>query len=46
MKKKLSFAELIRKNKEDLLKDRIQLNQIEKRVDEKYEVKMQYAKAK
>ncbi|CAM3693190.1 FbpB family small basic protein [Cytobacillus oceanisediminis] len=35
-KPKISFTELIKKNKEELLKDREQLAKIEKRVDEKY----------
>ncbi|MBU8880400.1 FbpB family small basic protein [Bacillus sp. FJAT-29790] len=36
-RKKLSFAELIRRNKEELLRDRAQLEKIEKRLDERYE---------
>ncbi|MFB9758171.1 FbpB family small basic protein [Ectobacillus funiculus] len=37
MKKvKVSLSELIRKNKEELLKDKNQLERIEKRIDEKY----------
>ncbi|MFP3123308.1 MULTISPECIES: FbpB family small basic protein [Bacillaceae] len=37
MKKvKVSLSELIRKNKEELLKDKKQLERIEKRIDEKY----------
>ncbi|PLT33400.1 FbpB family small basic protein [Bacillus sp. V5-8f] len=35
-KRKLSFSELIKKNKEELLKDKAELEKIEKRVDEKY----------
>lgn len=35
-KKKMTFTQLIRKNKEELLKDRIQLEKIEKRIDEKH----------
>ncbi|PLR75320.1 FbpB family small basic protein [Bacillus sp. V3-13] len=34
-KRKVSFAQLIRKNKEELLKDKLQLEKIEKRIDEK-----------
>ncbi|PLR84843.1 FbpB family small basic protein [Bacillus canaveralius] len=34
-KRKVSFKELIRKNKEELLKDKLELEKIEKRVDEK-----------
>ncbi|CAH0345379.1 FbpB family small basic protein [Bacillus sp. CECT 9360] len=33
---KRSFSELMQKNKEELLKDKSQLEKIEKRVDEKY----------
>lgn len=37
MKKlKVSLSELIRKNKEELLNDKKQLERIEKRIDEKY----------
>lgn len=37
MKKiKVSLSELIRKNKEELLMDKKQLERIEKRIDEKY----------
>ncbi|WP_316569430.1 FbpB family small basic protein [Neobacillus sp. YIM B06451] len=37
MKKvKLSFSELIKKNKEELLKDKAQIEKIEKRIDDKY----------
>jgi hypothetical protein len=37
MKKvKLSFSELIRKNKEELLKDKERIEKNEKRIDEKY----------
>jgi Fur-regulated basic protein B len=37
MKKvKMSFAELIKRNKEELLKDQQLLEKIEKRIDEKY----------
>ncbi|RFU60480.1 FbpB family small basic protein [Peribacillus glennii] len=35
-KRKLSFSELMKINKEELLKDKEQLEKIEKRVDEKY----------
>lgn len=35
-KQKMSIAELIKKNKEELLKDREQLAKIEKRMDEKH----------
>lgn len=35
-KRKTSFSELMKKNKEELLKDKEQLEKIEKRVDEKY----------
>jgi hypothetical protein len=34
--KKLSFMELMKRNKEELLKDKIQLKKIEKRIDQKY----------
>ncbi|RFU63583.1 FbpB family small basic protein [Bacillus sp. V59.32b] len=33
---KISFSELMQKNKDELLKDKSQLEKIEKRVDEKY----------
>lgn len=33
---KMSFSELMQKNKDELLKDKLQLEKIEKRVDEKY----------
>ncbi|AST89888.1 FbpB family small basic protein [Sutcliffiella cohnii] len=37
MKKvKLSFSELMKENKEELLKDREQMEKIEKRLEEKY----------
>ncbi|WP_342773913.1 FbpB family small basic protein [Mesobacillus subterraneus] len=36
MKKKLSFDELVKKNKEELLADQQLLEKIEKRLDEKY----------
>jgi hypothetical protein len=36
LKSKLSFSELIRKNKEELLMNDKQLEEIEKRMDEKY----------
>ncbi|RFU68955.1 FbpB family small basic protein [Peribacillus saganii] len=40
MKKvRMSFAELIKKNKDELLKDRTQLEKIEKRIDEKHMAK-------
>ncbi|GLB61041.1 FbpB family small basic protein [Cytobacillus sp. NCCP-133] len=35
-KPKMSFAELIQKNKEELLRDREELMKMEKRLDEKY----------
>ncbi|MBN8203716.1 MULTISPECIES: FbpB family small basic protein [Bacillaceae] len=35
-KAKVSFAELIKKNKEELLRDQELLAKIEKRLDEKY----------
>ncbi|WP_082306970.1 FbpB family small basic protein [Bacillus sp. FJAT-27245] len=35
-KAKLSFSELLRKNKEELLKDKAQIEKIEKRIEEKY----------
>jgi hypothetical protein len=35
-KKKFQFEELIRKNKEELLKDKREIEKIEKRLDEKY----------
>ncbi|WP_226669549.1 FbpB family small basic protein [Metabacillus litoralis] len=34
--KKMAMVELIKKNKEELLKDKLQLEKIEKRIDEKY----------
>ncbi|MDF0728137.1 FbpB family small basic protein [Cytobacillus sp. S13-E01] len=33
---KISLSELMKKNKEELLKDKIQLEKIEKRLDEKH----------
>ncbi|WP_308315078.1 FbpB family small basic protein [Bacillus sp. M6-12] len=33
---RMSFAELIKKNKDELLKDRAQLEKIEKRIDDKH----------
>lgn len=36
MKKHLKFADLVKKNREELLKDNRILEKIEKRVDEKY----------
>lgn len=36
MVKKMSMEELIRKNKEELLKDKVQLEKIENRIDQKY----------
>ncbi|MDQ0273136.1 FbpB family small basic protein [Cytobacillus purgationiresistens] len=36
-KKKVSYMELVRKNKEELLKDRNKIEMIEKRIDEKHE---------
>jgi Fur-regulated basic protein B len=38
--KKVSFVELMRKNKEELLKDKSQIEKIEKRIDQKY-IKLQ-----
>ncbi|MBM7660241.1 hypothetical protein JOC85_001008 [Bacillus mesophilus] len=35
-KNKPSYAELIQKNKEELLKDREQIEKIEKRIEEKH----------
>ncbi|MBT2691150.1 FbpB family small basic protein [Bacillus sp. ISL-47] len=35
-KQKMSFSELIKKNKEELLRDREELAKIEKRLDEKH----------
>ncbi|URM32764.1 FbpB family small basic protein [Cytobacillus firmus] len=35
-KAKISFAELIKKNKEEMLRDQAMLEKIEKRLDEKY----------
>ncbi|PLS17701.1 FbpB family small basic protein [Bacillus sp. M6-12] len=35
-KMRMSFAELIKKNKDELLKDRAQLEKIEKRIDDKH----------
>ncbi|MBO1510741.1 FbpB family small basic protein [Metabacillus bambusae] len=34
--KKVSFIELMKRNKEELLKDKNQLEKIEKRIDQKY----------
>jgi hypothetical protein len=34
--KKVSMVELIKRNKEELLKDKNQLDKIEKRIDQKY----------
>ena len=36
--KKTSMVDLIKKNKEELLKDKQQLEKIEKRIDEKYSI--------
>ncbi|MFD2215795.1 MULTISPECIES: FbpB family small basic protein [Bacillaceae] len=36
MVKKVSMEDLIRKNKEELLKDKTQMDRIEKRIDQKY----------
>ncbi|HZH58583.1 MAG TPA: FbpB family small basic protein [Metabacillus sp.] len=36
MVKKLSMEELIKKNKEELLKDKSQLDKIERRLEQKY----------
>lgn len=35
-KMKLSLQDLLKKNKEELLKDKSQLERIEKRIDDKY----------
>ncbi|MCM3707776.1 MULTISPECIES: FbpB family small basic protein [Cytobacillus] len=35
-KAKISFAELMKKNKEELLRDQATIEKIEKRIDEKY----------
>ncbi|WP_174732777.1 FbpB family small basic protein [Mesobacillus harenae] len=35
-KKKMAFSELIKKNKQELLNDKTELEKIEKRLDEKY----------
>ncbi|WP_084028888.1 FbpB family small basic protein [Bacillus sp. J33] len=35
-RQKLSFTELVKKNKEELLRDRDELRKIEKRLDEKH----------
>jgi hypothetical protein len=35
-RKKLSFAELVKENKRQLLRDLIKMEKIEKKVDEKY----------
>ncbi|MDQ0219744.1 FbpB family small basic protein [Peribacillus cavernae] len=35
-KMRTSFSELMRKNKEELLKDKLQLEKIEKRLDDKH----------
>jgi Fur-regulated basic protein B len=34
--KKVSFVELMKKNKEELLKDKLLIEKIEKRIDQKY----------
>jgi hypothetical protein len=34
-KPKINFNELLKKNKEELLKDKVEIEKIEKRVDEK-----------
>lgn len=33
---KVRFSDLIRKNKEEILKDKVQIEKIEKRIEEKY----------
>ncbi|QGQ47742.1 FbpB family small basic protein [Metabacillus sediminilitoris] len=38
--RKVSFVELMRKNKEELLKDKAQIEKIEKRIDQKYMKKL------
>ncbi|PAE23497.1 FbpB family small basic protein [Bacillus sp. 7894-2] len=35
-KKKLSMLEMIKVNREELLKDRLELEKIEKKIDDKY----------
>ncbi|MBM7692780.1 hypothetical protein JOC77_002211 [Peribacillus deserti] len=35
-KKKLSLSQLVKKNKEELLKDKAQLDRIERRIEDKY----------
>ncbi|PLT30770.1 FbpB family small basic protein [Peribacillus deserti] len=35
-KKKLSLSQLVKKNKEELLQDKVQLEQLERRIDDKY----------
>lgn len=35
-KEKISFLDLMRKNKEEILKDKSKLEKIEKRIEEKY----------
>lgn len=35
-KAKLSLQDLLKKNKEELLKDKVELERIEKRIDDKY----------
>ncbi|WP_409304214.1 FbpB family small basic protein [Peribacillus sp. SCS-155] len=35
-RKKLSFSELVKKNKEELLQDKLQLEKIEKKMDDKH----------
>lgn len=35
-KKKVSYSELIRRNKEELMKDEARLEKIEKRIEDKY----------
>jgi|GEM_PF-5812645 len=42
MVKKLSMKELIKKNKEELLKDKRQLDKIEKRLEQKYVTRSEY----
>lgn len=42
MVKKISMVELIKKNKEELLKDKDQLEKIEKRLEQKYVKQSEY----
>ncbi|MFE8697212.1 FbpB family small basic protein [Cytobacillus sp. FJAT-53684] len=44
-RKRVTLSNLIRKNKEELLKDQDQLEKIEKRIDDKYLKRKKEAKA-